>query len=204
MIQTIKRSLFFAALLLVVCCQSGYASGAHRFYSGSPLPKNEIALVYAVKGCHIRDVRDEREKETKYLDVLRDAASGLLDLLPGQYIVGITYKSSKSTFENTTSALGDKVRLEFNAEAGNIYVVYPAIDGVKWKPVIVNIKGYDMTQCNRSNKYEDCPSIEVIDKKITAYLQSDRPILRFHPLSETPYYKPVTEEAKRDIKGFWW
>jgi len=181
-----------------------YASEAHRFYSGPPLPKNEVAFVYAVKGCQIRDVRDETEDETKYLDVLKAAASDLLDLLPGRYVIGIVYKSSKSTLDNRTLTLGDKVRLSLNAEKENTYIIYPAIDGAKWQPVIVNINDYDMTECKKSNKYEDCPSKEAIGKKITAYLKGERPILRFHPLSETPFYKPVTEEAKRDIKGFWW
>jgi len=204
MIQIMMRLFSFLVLLLGLYCQSVYPSEAHRFYSGPPLPKNEVAFVYAVKGCQIRDVRNEAEDETKYLDVLKAAASDLLDLLPGRYVIGIVYKSSKSTLDKRTLTLGDKAQLNLNAEKENIYIIYPAIDGAKWQPVIVSINDYNTTECNKRNKYEDCPGKEAIEKKIAAYLKSERPILRFHPLSETPYYKPVTEEAKRDIKGFWW
>jgi len=204
MLQNIIRNLSFAFLLLFMCCQSGYSAEAHRFYSGPPLPGNEVALVYAVNCCKIRDVRGEAENETKYLDVLRSAAFDLLDLLPGRYVIGMTYKSSRSTLQERTLTLGDKARLSLNAEKGNVYIIYPAIDGTKWQPVIVNINNYDIAACNKSNKYEDCPSKEAIEKRITRYLNGERPVLKFHPLSETPFYKPVTEDAKRNIKGFWW
>jgi len=154
MIQIMMRLFSFLVLLLGLYCQSVYPSEAHRFYSGPPLPKNEVAFVYAVKGCQIRDVRNEAEDETKYLDVLKAAASDLLDLLPGRYVIGIVYKSSKSTLDKRTLTLGDKARLNLNAEKENIYIIYPAIDGAKWQPVIVNINDYDITECKKSNKYK--------------------------------------------------
>ena len=196
-------------LLFFMCCLTGCAtgSGAHRFYSGPPLPKNEIALVYvASSDCHIRDIRNETEKETRYLDLLR-ATSSMLDLLPGQYIIGITYShtSTVSGYETRrTQTLGDKVRVKLNAEAGNVYIIYPSFDGGKWRPINVNINDYDIKECKKYNKYEGCPSKEGISKRTNAYLQGERPIMSFHPLSETPYAIPVTEEAKHDIKGFWW
>lgn len=206
MIQNEKRNLSFVALFLFICCLSGCAteSGSHRFYSGPPLPKTEIALVYAVRGCYMRDVRSETEKEGRHLDYFKDAGSGMLDLLPGEYIIGITYSHSSADFEKRTQTLGDKIRIKLHARPGNVYIIYPSIDGSKWQPIIVNIDDYDMNKCEKHNKYESCPSKEVIGAKTTAYLNSERPVMRFHPLSETPYYKPVTEEAKREIKGFWW
>ena len=216
----IKHNSSPAVLLFFICCLSGCAtgSGAHRFYSGPPLPRNEIALVYAVTDCHIRDIRNETEKETRHLDFLKEAASSMLDLLPGQYIVGITFSRTSSALETRTQTLGDKVRIRLNAQPGNIYIIYPEIDASNslphsqdkqksqqtWRPIIVNIADYDIKECAKHNKYGGCPSKEVISKRTNVYLQGERPIMSFHPLSETPYYVPATEEAKRDIKGFWW
>lgn len=204
-----KQILAAAVLLFFLCCLFGCAtgSGTHRFYSGPPLPKKEIALVYAVAGCHMRDVRNTQEEETKYLDYLKgDAASRMLELLPGQYMIGITYSRSSTAVgyeTRRTQTLGDKVRLKISAGAGNVYIIYPLLSEKKWQPVIVNINDYSKEECEKNNR-SGCPDKEGISKRSNSYLQSERPIMTFHPLSETPYAIPVTEEAKRDIKGFWW
>jgi hypothetical protein len=204
-----KQTLSIAILLFFLCCLSGCAtgSGAHRFYSGPPLPKNEIALVYAVVDCHIHDVRNMREEETKYLDYLKgDAASRMLELLPGQYMIGITYSRSSTAVgyeTRRTQTLGDKVRLKISAGAGNVYIIYPSFNGGKWQPIIANINDYSEEECEKHNK-SGCPNKEGISKRSNKYFLGERPIMIFHPLSETSYAIPVTEEAKRDIKGFWW
>ncbi len=125
----IKYNIYSAVLILFIGCFFGCATGtgAHRFYSGPPLPKDEIAFVYAFNGCKIRDVRNKIEEETRHLDFLHDAASGMLDLTPGEYILGITFSHSSSSMENRTHVLGDKVRLKLNVDPGNIYIIYPEI-----------------------------------------------------------------------------
>jgi hypothetical protein len=153
----------------------------------------------------MRDVRDETEAETKYIDFLKgDDASRMLDLLPGQYIIGITYSHSSGGSFTRALTLGDKSRLKISTEAGNIYIIYPLLGEKKWQPVIVNINDYIKEECKKHIKYVECPDKEEIRKRAQTYLQGERPIMTFHPLSETPHYTPATEEAKRDIKGFWW
>ncbi len=209
-------ALFFLFMSSLFGCVNG--PGAHRFYSGPPLPEDEIAIVYAIAGCRIRDVRNVIEKETKYLDFMKDAASGMLDLIPGEYVIGITFRHSSDTMGKRTQSLGDKVRIKLDAHSGNVFIIYPEIGAPDskaypredqkrpetWRPVIVNITNYNFKECEIHNPYEDCPNKDRITKKINEYLENDRPIMSFHPLSETPYYIPVTEEAKRNIKGFWW
>ncbi len=197
----VEYNIYIALLLLLIGCFFGCATGtgAHRFYAGPPLPKDEISLLYAFNGCKIRNVLNKIEDETRHLDFLHNAASEMLDLIPGEYILGITFSHSSSSMGNRTHVLGDKVQLKLNAKPGNTYLIYPEISTQNnWKPVIVNMKNYSPKEC------EVCPSKDKIQKQIKEYLQSERPILRFHPLSETSYYKTVTEEAKQNIKGFWW
>ena len=212
--MSIKYYIYIALLPLLIGCLFGCATGtgAHRFYSGPPLPKKEIALVYAFNGCKIRDVRNKIEEETRYLDFVKDAASGMLDLIPGEYVLGITFSHSSSSMGNRTHVSGDKVRIKLNVKQGDVYIIYPKIStqnkktyqkgNKKWQKIwqanIVNLKDYSSKEC------ELCPSEDKIQRKIKEYLNSGRPVLKFHPLSETPYYKTVTEEAKRNIKGFWW
>jgi len=181
--QSVKQNLSFGVLLLFIYGLSGCATGAHRFYSGQPLPKNEIALVYAVSSCEIIDIRNEREKQTKGIDMM-STARRMLDLLPVQYIVGIIYSYDLG---QRTYTYGDRAQIKLNAQPGNVYIIYPEFYGEKWKPIIINIDDY------KSEK-------EII-KKTKAYLQSERPIMSFRPYSETPY-TPVTEEA-RERKGVW-
>ena len=193
-------------LWLFMGCLYGCAtsSTAHRFYSDSPLPENEAAFVYAVNGCKISEVRNHTEEETKHIDLIHNAATGLLDLFPGEYTLGIFYSHFSDNFDKRIHDYGEKISIPFDAQPGRIYVIYPSIDDNNlWKPVIVTIDDYEAEEC-RKNSHLSCPDKDRIRKKIDAYLQSERPVMRFHPLSETPYYKPVTEEAKRNIKGFWW
>ena len=197
---------FFVVLLFSITYLSGCAvtRGANRFYTGPPLPKNDIALVYAAAGCKMRDVKSEAEQERRYLDFMNEAPSLMLDLLPGDYLIGVTFSHSSSSMNQRSQTLGNKIRVKLHAQPGNIYIIYPLFEGNNWQPVAVNIDDYEKKKCESHNKIKSCPSKEKISKKIAEYLHDERPVMKFHPLSETPYYKPVTEEAKREIKGFWW
>ena len=47
---------------------------------------------------------------------MKDAASGMLDLLPGEYITGITFRHSSEDFKEHIHALGDKIQISDHDE----------------------------------------------------------------------------------------
>jgi len=160
----------------------------HRFYFGPPRPNNEVALVYAVAGCSINDIRNESEKDLKKIahDPPRE-----LELLPGQYIAYVNFEQHHG-IEITME--GGISQLRLSLQGGNIYIIYPEIEGRKeeskkffkkagetWRPIIVNISDYKREACRDSRYGLSCPSKDRILELATKYLQSERRIMTYHP-----------------------
>ena len=58
--------------------------------------------------------------------VIKDAASGMLDLLPGEYIIGITFSHSSEDFKEHVHTLGDKVWIRDHDE-----ILFDLIDKIR-------------------------------------------------------------------------
>lgn len=211
MIRNVKHKMSLAVSLLFMSCLLGCAiSPGHRFYSGSPLPSNEIALVFTVTGCSIFDIRDETENEGKIIGPRWIWGPwDVLDLLPGRYVAGITYsKASESTsgalkIRDTTT--GRRVQTELRVQAGNIYVIYPAftqaMEREKWSPIFENLNDYSQDKCQKHNGPLDCYEKDRIWKLATEYLQSERTTMSYHPL-EKPFVWE-SDGVRRVVSGIW-
>jgi hypothetical protein len=153
----------------------------HRFYSGPPLPNNEVALVYAVD-CNIQDIRAEKEKDVKKLGY---GPSRELELLPGQYVTGINYSNIYFGTYYTKTTDGGRVQLNLNLQAGDIWMIYPEIIGQSgnqtWRPILVNIKDYNEEECRKNIQGRICPDKDRIKEKATKYLQGERRIMSYNP-----------------------
>ena len=188
--RNVIHALCLTVLFLFVCCMLGCGGiyKEQRFYSGPPLPKNEIALVTTVSGCVIYGLRDEREKKVKGVPhSLYSDVNYMIDLLPGHYMASISYERKGYG----TLSTGGMVQLELNIQAGNIYVIYPAIKGpfgpkassylyekygYKWYPILANINDYNKEECDKYNGR--CPDKEEIKEWATKYLQGERPYIQ--------------------------
>ncbi len=204
MIRKVKHTLRLTVLLLFICSMLGCTTTAHRFYSGLPLPGNEIALVYAVTGCDINDLRDKSEIGVKKFGGYNPLH--MLEFIPGEYIVGVSYSwySPGGTYGNyqisSSTTTGGRVQLNLNAQGGNIYVIYPEIYETKstasngkyslektWRPILVNINDYSKEECAKYNGCWGCPGRlschdkDEIRKWATKYLQGERPVMIYHP-----------------------
>lgn len=174
------KSAFFA--IISISLLTSCATREYRFYSGPPLPKNDVALFYRVGGCSIWYLRDERGEEQKFISYLTE----LYELLPGQYIADIRYRDFDVGNQVIWTTTGDDVRLKLNVQAGNIYIIYPEfIMGIPsivktWRPIIVNINDYNKEECVKYSRTMVrpiyCPNKDQIRKRATKYLQSERPI----------------------------
>jgi hypothetical protein len=191
--KNISNALCLTFLFLFICSLLGCATyQGGRFYSGLPLPKNEVALVYAVLGCNIHGILDEREKEEKFLFCNSYGPSKMLELLPGKYNTGMMYE--------TYNSKGSGLRLDLNLQASNIYIIYPEIwhkGGMVWRPIIVNINDYTVEECNKYNGRGSCPDKDKIREWATEYLQGERRILSYVPFN-TPKI-----QGKRVFNGCW-
>ena len=177
--RNVINTFCLAVLLLFVCCILGcarYMGG--RFYSGPPLPKNEISLIQADTHCYIYDIRNDKENDKKRFNLVDPLFR--LELLPGQYIAGIVYRK----ISNTITTAGP-VEIKLNLQAGNIYIIYSEITGPSgnqtWRPIFVNINDYNKEECEKYNGRWSCPDKDVISKWATKYLQGERRILNYHP-----------------------
>ena len=210
MIRNVEQNMFLSISLLFMCCLLGCATAdigwGNRFYSGTPLPKNEIALVFAVNNCSIYDIRDETEKEEKIFGekLLGWGPWDMLDLLPGRYSAGVIYSRSTAGTYTMTYATGGRVQAELNVQAGNIYVIYPEItrakEGTTWRPIFVNIYDYSKEDCQREyGPLDSCYEKDKIWELATKYLQSERRIMSYHP-----FEKPIMNIwTRRDYSGVW-
>jgi len=181
--------------LLVYCIVGvGCAPRGGRFYSGMPLPNNEVALVYTCTYCIINDINDAKDDKALFL-------IQMLELLPGRYNMGITY--------NDTYRKGSRIQIELNAQAGNIYAIYPFFKSEQmqtWNAVLVNMGNYSEEKCNSEKisflgNRTDCPSKDSIVKKASSYLNGERPVMIFRPFT-----KPVVMDygdAKHTYNGIW-
>ncbi len=182
MIRLVLRNLCLAVLFLSICSMLGCATPerGRRYYSGPPLPSNEVALVYDV-GIYIWGIRNEREKEEKQIFAFRAAPR---ELLPGQYIMKVRY------FSISGNKRSDDVFLKLDALAGNIYIIYPEITnsinstGETFRPIFVNIKDYNEEECREKSSWSrsgNCPDKNRINEDAIKYLQGERRILSYQP-----------------------
>jgi hypothetical protein len=207
MSQNVKQKTSLAVSLLSMCCLLGCATAdfgwGNRFYSGRPLPSNEIALVFAVNDCSIYDIRDETEKEEK---VFGDKLVGwgpwdMLDLPPGTFIAGVIYSRSTA---GTRYELGGRGEVQINAQAGNIYILYPEFTKAKekntWRPILVNFNDYSKEDCQKMyGPLDSCYEKDKIRELATKYLQGERRIMSFHP-----FEKPIMNIwTRRLYNGVW-
>jgi hypothetical protein len=184
MIRDVKQKMFLAGSLLSMCwllgCATTTFNQGHRFYSGTPLPNNEIALVFLVTGCSIYDIRNETEKEEKILGARGFLGPwDVLDLLPGRYTAGIIY----TRISDRTATAGRRLQVELNFQAGNIYVIYPELTRAKeeqtWHPIFVNINDYSKEECQKHSGLLECYEKDKISELASKYLQSERRIMSF-------------------------
>jgi hypothetical protein len=207
MSQNVKLKTSLAVSLLSMCCLLGCATAdfgwGNRFYSGKPLPSSEIALVFAANDCSVYDIREETEKEEK---VFGDKLVGwgpwdMLDLLPGRYIAGVIYSRGGA---GTTYELGGRVEVQVNAQAGNIYILYPEFTRAKekatWRPILVNFNDYSKENCQKMyGALDSCYEKDKIRELATKYLQSERRIMSFRQ-----FEKPIMNIwTKRLYNGVW-
>jgi hypothetical protein len=232
MIQKVKCILSLTALLFSVCCLVGCATAdfgwGNRFYTGNPLPKNEIALVFAINDCFIYDIRNETEKEEKIfgLKLVGWGPWDMLDLVPGRYFAGIIYSRGTA---GTTYTMGGRVQTQINVQAGNIYVIYPEVTDEtesnkhkdsygrqinttrntkeaarKWRPIIVNFNDYSKEECQmRFGPLDSCYEKDKIMELAAKYLHSERLIMTFRPFKE-PIQKMWEVDGVRGMyNGVW-
>ena len=207
MSRNVKQKTSLAVSLLSMCLLLGCATAGvgwgNRFYSGVALPKNEIALVFAINDCSIYDIRDESEREEK---LFGDKLVGwgpwdMLDLLPGSYTAGVIYSRSTA---GTKYELGGRGQVRIDGQAGNIYVIYPEFIRSKekntWRPILVNINDYRKEDCQKMYGPSDsCYEKDKISELATKYLQSERRIMSFHP-----FVKPTMDIwTRRMYNGVW-
>lgn len=206
MFRNLTHALCCMVLLSFACGLSGCATNttAHRYYSGPPLPNNETALIFTIAtysnehgggGCQMDSIRGESEKAAKKLGY---GPSVMIEVLPGQYIANF-----KLLYLRAGHRKYDEVaEIKLNVQAGNIYVIYPEIEGKdaktkttfsefiwgkstelgrNWRPVIVNINDYNDEDCSDSRYRLRCPDKDILRKKATKYLESERSTISYHP-----------------------
>jgi len=206
-IRKITQRMSFSISLLFISCLLGCATadfaGGNRFYSGVALPKNEIALVFAINDCFIYDIRNESEREER---LFGDKLVGwgpwdMLDLLPGIYTTDIIYKKSTAGTKNELGGIG---QVRINVLEGNIYIIYPEFIRSKekntWRPIHVNINDYTKEDCQKMNGPSDsCYEKDKILELATKYLQSERPVMNFYS-----FQKPIMDIwTRRTYHGVW-
>jgi len=132
-----------------------------RFYSGDPLPRNEVFLVIdAQVYCELVSIRSTKEQDVKRL-----ARGGwVLELLPGQYDLRINYEppGCKESLINIT----------LNGKRGHVYIIYPHITESTghqfWQPVVIDVasdEDFSRVQC------ESCVPADKLRKMVNEYFQ---------------------------------
>ncbi len=160
----------FASLLLMVVL-NGCASlqKGTRFYSGTPLQRSEVSLVITPMNCFINNITEVDNQETKRLE-----SRNILELLPGNYIIGLAYMN---IYEHGAS----KIYTTINCRAGHSYIIVPHITTYqvktvqgnyvtekKWEPIL-----YDISSNSDYAKIfsEDNESQDYYKKKIDHYFE---------------------------------
>ena len=215
MIRQIKKRISLSISSFFMCSLLGCATAdfgwGNRFYSGNPLPNNEIALIFAVNACSIHDIREETEKEEKVFGfkMVGWGPWDMLDLLPGRYIAGVIYSTTSHGYaygkgHTTGITMGARTLVSLDARPGNIYVVYPEIiktsDRIDWRPILANINDYSKEECQRKFRSPgSCHEKDIIMELAGKYLQSERRMMSYHP-----FEKPVMNIwTRRDYNGVW-
>jgi hypothetical protein len=203
-IRNLIHALCLAVLFLFICSLLGCASfQGSRFYSGPPLQKNEIALVWGINTCRIDFLNDGKANEDKLLHWHMNSSAiyspRILELLPGHYNAGITYQRQP------------RVQSRVNIQAGNIYIIYPEITSssqfriMTWQPIIVNVNDYNKEDCERAmNGFKaplDCPDRDKIREWTMEYLQNKRPSMSYHLLDD-PRIEEI-EGERHFYNGYW-
>jgi hypothetical protein len=148
MSRIVTHAIRLTVVLLLVCGLFGCATfpTAHRYYSGPPLPNDKIALIFTIStysttlgthGCQMNNIRGESEKEAKKLGF---GPSEMIEVLPGQYLANILLLYDVVGDEKNVSI----EELKLNIQAGNIYVIYPEIEG-KGAPSSIDTERKDDT-----------------------------------------------------------
>jgi hypothetical protein len=202
MLRKETHVLCLIAFLLFVCGLLGCATipTAHRYYSGPPLPNNETALIFTIStlssemhsgGCEMKNIRGEGEKEAKKLGY---GPSEMIEVLPGQYLANFQLAYQKEGHKEYVSI----EELKLNIQAGNIYVIYPEIEGKgpkttlkefmwgkalgsKWRPKVVNINDYSDEECSDSRYRLMCPGKDILQGRAAKYFESERRTISYHP-----------------------
>lgn len=217
MFRIVTHAIRLTFILLLVCGLFGCATfpTAHRYYSGPPLPNDKIALIFTIStystttlathGCQMNNIRGESEKEAKKLGI---GPSKMIEVLPGQYLANILllydvvgdekYDSIEELKLKKYKKYDSIEELKLNVQAGNIYVIYPEIEGKgpkttfkefmwgkalgsKWRPKVVNINDYSDEECSDSRYELRCPGKDIIRKMAARYLESERSTISYHP-----------------------
>lgn len=184
--------------------------GSH-VYPGAPLPSQDVAFIWGIKGCYLKYIRGGNEFGTKCLA----AGINLVELTPGSYTLGMMFSTPSGQY--STGVLETTV----NAQAGGRYVVFPEIMEIKkmgangkytidhtWKPILVSLNDYDEKDCDKKTKWSKddwrdfgtCPSRKDIDKVVAWHFNGERPALtQFSPSDD-----PNTAQYYQNCPGTWW
>jgi hypothetical protein len=202
--------IFKILMFLFVSCILGCATmpkEGHRFYQSSPKPATEIALVFSMSTVHIKTVQLKGENESRLVSYF--GAMHELELLPDEYVLGMTY-SSVNTFSHSQRH-GSYTELKINIQKDNIYFIYPEFIveknmplylqntlnlTVTWHPVVRKINEYSKEECKKGYG-GNCPDREDIMQMAKKYLQSERLVKSYYP-----FEKPINDEG-RIYFGYW-
>jgi len=162
-------SLFCMAIYLSAC-----APTSTRFYTGTPLPSNQVAIVLLHRHCILDDFMGK--------GLLRTVSA--FEVLPGHYDLCIRYHYS-GTY--STSSSQGCVNLKLNTQPGHVYYIYSEFPkpGL-WQPTFADfVRDEDFARFDHGLlRYIDNGS--EIKARSTRYLQGERLVIK---LSERGYWE---------------
>jgi hypothetical protein len=137
-----------------------------RFYGGEPLPAAQVAVVAIHRHCVLDEFMGKGALRSVYT----------FEVLPGQYDLCLRYNVS-GTYSRTSSR--GCANLKLNAQAGNVYYVYPSVPAPgRWEPAVASFSGdEDFAKFNP-------PTLSSLDdgarikERTASYLHGERSLIK--------------------------
>ncbi len=127
------------ACTLASCAYNDFKShfsGYHdQFYSGSPLPLDQIAVLLG-QCPHVREHNDFSIIDIRQINGVDKKRLATIELLPGKYNVCVTYFRNDGSYKYSSNGC---VLVSFNALPGHIYETDAVLTGLNWTPVIADV-----------------------------------------------------------------
>lgn len=121
--------ILFSSCIMLISCSA--IVGYDKFYSGSSLPREQIAILTHPKPY-------SRVIQIWEINGVGDYWSGVIELLPGNYKICAGYADMKGS---TVYRSKECVYVGFDAKPGHTYVISPVINqaDMTWYPIITDI-----------------------------------------------------------------